>query len=200
MKKIGIVVAIVVLLVGGVSFGVWKMKQGLVPETTGPVPAVASPTTDTPVVSDHMTGQDSLQSLLALGKTLECSFRTSDEKMPAEGTAFFDNGKLRVDTMYTGASSSVETANMIVSDGTMYTWSKTTQGSFALKMPLSAIPTAGATKKPEKSVSLENKVQYDCKPWHVDGSVFVPPSDITFMDMGAMMKGIPAGVMKVPQQ
>lgn len=195
MKKIGILVIIVALLVGGVGFGVWKMKQGLVPETTGPVPAVTSPTADMPVVSDHTTGQDSLQSVLALGKTLECSFRTSDEKMPAEGTAFFDNGKLRVDTMYTGASSSVETANLIMAEGTMYTWSKTSEGSFAIKMPLSAIPPAGTPMKSEKSVSLENKVQYDCKPWRVDGSVFVPPADVTFMDIGDMMKGIPADML-----
>jgi hypothetical protein len=151
-------------------------------------------------VSDHVTGQDSFQSLLALGKTLECSFRTGDEKMPAEGTAFFDNGKMRVDTMYTGASSSVDTANMIVTDGTMYTWSKTKEGSFAIKMPLSAIPNASA-QRPQKSVSLQNKVQYDCKPWHVDGSVFVPPADITFMDMSSMMKGMPAGMaIPKPQQ
>lgn len=196
MKKIGIVVVIVAVLVGGVGFGVWKMKQGLVPETTGPVPAVTAQTADMPVISDHVTGQDSLQSVLALGKTLECSFRTSDEKMPAEGTAFFDGGKLRVDTMYTGASSSVETANMIMADGAMYTWSHTSEGSFAIKMPLSAIPPAGTSQKSEKSVSLENKVQYDCKPWRVDGSVFVPPTDVTFMDMGDMMKGIPPSMLQ----
>ncbi len=199
MKNIGIVAAIIVVLVGGISVGVWKMKQGLVPETTGPVPAVTSPVADAPVASDHVTGQDSLQSLLTLGKTLECSFRTEDEKAPAEGTAFFDNGKLRVDTMFTGASSSVETANMIMAEGTMYTWSKTAEGSFAIKMPLSVIPKTDTARKPAKSVSLDNKVQYDCKPWHVDGSVFVPPADITFMDMGEMMKGIPAS-MKMPQQ
>jgi hypothetical protein len=200
MKKIAIVFGVVALLVGGVGVGVWRIRQGVTPETTGPVPAVVSPEETDTAVSDHVTGQDSFKSLLALGKTLECTFRTNDEKMPAEGTAFFNKGKLRVDTMYTGASSSVETANMIISDDTMYTWSKTSAGSFAIKMPLSAIPVSPTNTQPEKSVSLESKVQYDCKPWQVDGSVFVPPTDITFMDMGEMMKGLPAGMMQVPQQ
>ena len=174
------------------------MRQAMVPETTGVVPAVVSSTSSDPVVSDHLTGQDSLKNLLALGKTLECSFRTSDDGITTEGSAFFDSGKLRVDTMYTGASSSIDTSSLIISGDTMYTWSKTDAGEFAIKMPTAAVPaTSAGTRKGE--VSLQNNVQYDCKPWRVDGSVFVPPADLTFMDMSAMMKGMPAGMVPPPQ-
>ena len=193
MKKLYIIGLILVLLAGGVGYGVWTMQQAMVPETTGMVPAVVSTTSDA-VVSDHLTGQDSFQHLLTLGKALECSFRTSTDGVTTEGSAFFDNGKLRVDTMYTGASSSIETSSLIVSGDTMFTWAKTDKGMFAIKMPTAAAPKADdGTHKGE--VSLQSNVQYDCKPWHVDGSVFVPPAGVTFMDMSTMMKGMPTGMM-----
>lgn len=200
MNKLYVLVAAVVFLCGGVGYGVWTMRQAVAPETTGVVPVVTStPPTNDEVASDHVTGNDSLQSILTLGKTLECSFKTDDEKMPTEGSAFFDNGKLRVDTMYTGASSSVDTSSLIIANDTMYTWAKTKVGSFAMKLPLSAVPKNPTTHR-DGQVSLQNKVQYNCKPWHVDGSVFVPPTTITFMYAGAMMKGIPVGSTSVPQQ
>ena len=84
MKKLYIIGVILVVLFGGVGYGVWTMRQAMVPETTGVVPAVVSSTSSDPVVSDHLTGQDSLKNLLALGKTLECSFRTSDDGITTE--------------------------------------------------------------------------------------------------------------------
>ena len=179
----------------GIGFGVMKMRSAVEPETTGPIPAMVSPdATATTTPSDHVTGNDSLQNLIAMGKTLECSFRTSDAAGATEGTAFFYNGKLRVDTMYAGTSSLADTSNLIISDDMIYTWAKTPAGSFAVKLPTSAIRADGAAHR-DGEVSLQNNVQYDCKPWHVDGSVFVPPADITFMDMSNLLPGMPADLM-----
>ena len=190
MKKIATVGLLLIILLGGVWYGFLQIRQGLAPVTMEQEPAVIFSTSTESTPSGSLVGQDTLENLFALGKTLECTFRTNDAGIVTEGTAFFDNGKLRIDTMFTVASNSVETANMIVNEGSMYSWSSTSDGSYAIKMPLSApvAPTQAGTK----SVSLQNRVQYDCKPWRVDGSVFVPPIDLSFIDMGDLMKGVPA--------
>ena len=195
MKKLVILVVVLAFLCGGVGFGIAKIRQGLTPETTGPIPAIVSSSTMDAVASDHITGQDSLQDLLSLGKTLECSFRAGSEKIQVDGTAFFDNGKVRVDTMYPGASTTVDTTSLIVRDNTLYTWSHTAKGSFAFKMSMTAIPVVTSDKRPEV-ISLQTDIRYDCKPWHVDGSVFVPPVGMTFTEPGTLSKNLPQQTQK----
>jgi hypothetical protein len=191
MKKI-LLVGAVVVVVAGAGYGILKMQTVLDAPQTAETPTVA----DSPVVPpepEHVTGSDSLQSLIALGRTLKCGFHTSDGTTTTDGTAYFNNGKLRVETAYTGTSSVAESSNLIINGDTMYTWAKTKAGSFAIKMPTASISstTASSTTHRDGEVSLQNKVTYDCMAWDVDDAVFVPPADVSFMDMGAMMKGLP---------
>jgi hypothetical protein len=181
--------------IAGVGFGiaVWFFHSSVV-VMEAPATPESLPVDDIAASSTKQSGQDTLQHLLALGKTLECSFRTDGTVMMNEGTAFFDNGKMRVDTMYQGTSTQIDTASLIINGDTMYTWADTRAGSFALKLPVSAVLNTGAAHQ-DGEVSLQEKVQYECKPWHVDGSVFVPPVTVNFMDVGSIMKAVP----KLPQ-
>lgn len=183
--------ASVILAVGG-AVAFWFFSSSV--EVYVPVPEKSAELPVAPSEKETVAGHDTLQSVFALGKTLECSFRTDGEGMVTEGTAFFDNGKLRVDTMYQGTSSVADTSSLIISGDSMYTWADTKAGSFAIKMPVSTLK-AGGTPQRDGEVSLQAKVRYDCKSWRVDGSVFVPPATIKFMDISEMMKNVPAGMM-----
>jgi len=193
MKKVYIFASVCLIAGIGLGTAVWFFHASVV-VMEDPVVATPQTTDESASASQQLSGQDTLQSILTLGKTLECSFRTDGTVMMNEGTAFFDNGKMRVDTMYQGTSTKIDTASLIINGDTMYSWAETRAGSFAVKMPVSSMPNTGAAHQ-DGEVSLQEKVQYECKPWHVDGSVFVPPASVKFMDIGDLMKTVPAGMM-----
>lgn len=191
MKRAYLIAGVGVLLV--VVVGVWvTFSPGpkLVPETTQ---TYVEPVAEAPQAVEKLSGQDTLLRLLGLGKTLECSFQFKDDVHKSEGTGFFDGSKMRVDTMYTATSGDIFTSNMISDGQTLYVWSDTETGKFALKMPAT---TSRANSEADSDTSLDpnTTVWYTCQPWSVDGSVFEPPSEITFMDMTSLMEGIPSGL------
>lgn len=139
------------------------------------------------------SGKGSLLGLLALGKSQECSFVVRVDGMTQEGTAFYDGGNARVDTLVTGAGTPEPMASYMIMDkvaGTMYMWG-TAQGNQGIKLALTEsvdTPDAPSTDASPQSVTPDMAVDYTCKPWRVDGSVFVPPADVEFMDMTDMQK------------
>lgn len=143
---------------------------------------------DTP---DTLSGKDSLAHLLALGRTLECSFQFNDTTLTGEGTGFFDGEKMRIDSMYPGEGGVTYTSNLIIVGGDMYVWATTDAGTFAVKMPTSAEGSAQSGTAATGQLSPQDTVSYSCKSWNVDGSVFVPPSNLDFMDMSEIIKGMP---------
>lgn len=148
-----------------------------------------SATSSLPMVtaSDTITGHDTLVSLLKLNKSLECTFQFKDSAIRGEGTGFFDGQKMRIDSMYQGDTNVVYTSNLIISDTDMYVWAKTEAGEFAFKMARPEDMSAQTTPTNNGQLRPQDPVNYSCKPWHVDGSVFVPPTNLTFMNMGDML-------------
>lgn len=151
----------------------------------------------------ELTGQDTFANLFKLGRSLECGFTFKDQGIASEGTGFFDGTHMRVDSMYMGDGRATYMSSMISDGVTMYIWSKTPTGDFAMKM---AVPPEGVTTNTEPvdqskgGLSPQSKVTYKCKSWNVDGSVFVPPTDITFMSMDTMMNGMPGAGMPPTQK
>lgn len=145
---------------------------------------------------ETVKGKGSLLSLLAMGRSQECTFVVRTDGVVQEGTAFYDGGNARVDTLVKSAGAKEVASYMIMDQktNTMYLWGSA-QGDQGIKMQL---PDASAQTKAETSgmptaqseptVAPDTDVDYDCKPWRVDGSVFVPPANIEFMDMSEMQK------------
>ena len=179
-----------VLLLGciGIGTGVYIMKQTAEIDTA-PQVMIVPPESKSLPTPERVAGKGTIESLLALRKTLECSFRTTTGTTTTEGTAFFDNGHMRVDTMYQGAGA-VETSSFIMTNGILYTWADTAAGSFAVKVPVSDMQAFPSGESPG-GVALTDTVQYECKSWNVDGSVFAPPPTITFKDMTGLIKNFP---------
>ena len=141
--------------------------------------------------TDTLSGKNSFIHLMSLGRTLECSFQFKDTATSSEGTGFFDGQKMRIDSMYRGTDGTTYTSNMIIDGTDMYVWATTEAGTFAMKMPVPVADSTLATKPNSEQLNPQDSVNYNCKSWKVDGSVFVPPSGLTFMNMADMMKGIP---------
>ncbi len=182
-----------IIIVGGLVWAVWGGKNGSNEDTSlsGAVPAVTSSSTASS--SDSISGRSSFTDLLALGKTMECSFLIDQDGIAGEGTGFFDGKKMRVDTMYTATSADVVTSNMISDGSILYLWNTEAGETVAFKM---AVPAEGSTSSVSDlgtsttQVNPQASVPYTCKPWKVDGSVFVPPPTIQFMDVATMMDGL----------
>ncbi len=163
------------------------MKQNVTPEN---VPVTTEPAEET------MSGKGSLLGLLALGRSQECTFVVRTDGMVQEGTAFYDGGNARVDTLIKGATAEDIASYMIMDkkSNTMYMWGSM-QGDQGIKMTLPSenTETPSPMNNPQgganaPAVTPDMDVDYNCKPWRVDGSVFVPPANIEFMDMSEMQK------------
>ncbi len=132
-------------------------------------------------VSDIISGQDTLGVLQGLGKTLECSFQFKDAIPESEGTGFFNGGKMRVDSMYTASSGEQFTSHMISDGVNQYVWSRTENGQSALPLPATqASSTIDTDMESTTALNQNTPVWYICKPWNIDGSVFIPPQSIIF--------------------
>jgi hypothetical protein len=147
--------------------------------------------------NDEIKGKDSILSLLKLGKSLECTFSFSSGDMKGEGTGYFHEGSSRVDSLYTGGGE-MPVASYMITDGksnTMYSWflANGTLSGMKMAIPSYTDDEGNAISAPQAQaandqVNTETPVTYACKPWTVDSSVFVPPSDVEFMDMTSMQK------------
>ncbi|MES2749253.1 MAG: hypothetical protein V4606_02590 [Patescibacteria group bacterium] len=197
-----IIITTVVGLIAATLVGVWYFRgidtdmagveQKMVPDTVAPL---ANP--------DQIKGKDSITSLVQLGKSMECTFFFSSEGVKGEGTGFFDKGNARVDSLYTNTDSA-PTASYMITDAVnnmMYTWTLDNGVAQGVKMAIPQdgdIPTTTpSVPAPEASVTPDTAVEYDCKPWTVDGSVFVPPTDVEFMDMTSLQQQMEAMQMNM---
>ena len=189
-----IIITIIVGLIAATFVGVWYFK-GMDTDMAGVEQKMIEDREVSALVTnpDQIKGKDSLASLMRLGKSMECAFSFSGEDMKGEGTGYFDNGKSRVDSLYSGAKDGPQASYMISDTVTnmMYTWFTADGTTSGMKMNIPAESQANDVqnnKVNKPQVDTSTAVNYDCKPWNVDSSVFVPPVDVEFTDMGDMQK------------
>lgn len=187
------------IIVGG---GVFAFTQVTKP------PSEVATTTNTPLnpasapESDTMTGRASILSLMtgAQGKSMECTFVFVGEGVRSEGTGFFVDGKVRVDSLYNGETNKQIASYMIMdrSADAMYVWTLLDGEEAGVKMSISenekmAAQISGSNSTTNQSmdqqqISPESDVEYTCKPWSPDETVFTPPANVEFTDMTEMNK------------
>lgn len=143
------------------------------------------------------SGVDSLASLQAQGKNLECQvvYEQKGVEGATEGTYFTSNGNLRGDFVVPAPEfGGTIVSSMIVGGSSMYVWSTIDGDTFGFKSDI----TNDTKVDSNEPVPLDAQVKYTCTEWeNVDGSVFVPPADVTFKDLGAAIDaGMEYGVME----
>lgn len=137
-----------------------------------------------------LQGKATLESLRLFDKNLECSisYIPSEQAAAIEGTYFVSEGNTRGDFLTDSPDLSGQVLSSIIINGNMmYLWSKIEGEAYGVKIDTSKnTDTEAGINTP---VPLEADVKYDCKLWeNIDRTVFVPPGDILFRDLGQIMQ------------
>ena len=135
----------------------------------------------------------SLKDLIASGQAQKCTFNDKSASVNIDGTAYVASGKMRED-FNTAVGGKNIMMHMIVSDKTSYTWmdGQTTGYKMVFDPAKMAAPTGS-----QQSVDVNKVINYNCSNWTSDSSVFSPPANVKFGDIGAMMP-VSSGVPSVP--
>ncbi|MBP9842752.1 MAG: hypothetical protein KBC62_01985 [Candidatus Pacebacteria bacterium] len=187
MKRGLIIVCVIALLVAGYAFLVLFGTEKANP-TTEQVEQVSVDGVGTPTDKKLFSGIGSLKKLQAEQKDLECQvvFEQGD-KGNIEGTYFTSKGNVRGDFVVPAPEfGGTILSSMIVGGNAMYVWSKIGGDTFGFKSDVTKErDEAVDTNEP---VPLDAEVKYTCTEWtEVDGSVFVPPVDVQFQDIDAVI-------------
>jgi hypothetical protein len=139
--------------------------------------------------SDTIKG--TLLDLIALGKTMKCTFRTETDGTAVNGVTYVAGNKMRNDFDTTDPTGNVLQGHMISDGEWVYTWTSTMpQG---IKMSLSDFETGDTIENGEgqdesNTNVLKNDYDYNCSPWITDEALFEVPSDIEFTDLSETLK------------
>ena len=189
-----IILLIIGLVVIGGGIWVYTTSSNPGPAETN-VSTEPEPAANQDDAEDDLSGLGSFQSILGLGGSVRCEFTSTYASQAAEGTFYTDGERFRVESTIEGPGTGAIVSNMINDGDFTYTWGTTPEGTMAIKMANAEMDastdatTTGPAMADEAYVDLEQQVEYDCQRWQADNSAFVPPADIDFMDMEAMMQG-----------
>lgn len=135
------------------------------------------------------SGVGRLMDLYERGVPMECTFAYTSPEGSGEGSSFFDGERMRVSGLH--REGGTELVSNFINDGaTMYVWGEAPEGEFAVQFAATEESMMDMDEELDEATALNEEVEYDCKEWSVDASVFNPPADREFMDMGQMMQGI----------
>lgn len=185
LQKI-IILSLAVLAIGA---GVWYL-------TKEPVTPAATVNTDNSLATsqeetldDNFSGTGSLAAIMASGGSFRCDFSSQDEESASTGTFYFNDGRYRVDVDVTMDGTLTE-SHMINDSATTYAWSETPDGMMGMmfaNVEYEDVPYDSSTDSNPQPVDVDESVDYNCIRASVDSALFVPPSDVEFTDMNAMM-------------
>lgn len=134
----------------------------------------------------NSTIQSSITDLFTSGATKQCTFDvTGQNGGTTKGNIYVSGGKAYGDFDMTSNGKTSKTY-LIRNDTTFYIWGDSLPSGIKMTMDVNEM----ATKMQGSGYSGFNpgeKANYNCSPWSVDESKFTPPSDVKFMDAGAMM-------------
>ncbi|MBI4100006.1 hypothetical protein HY440_03290 [Candidatus Microgenomates bacterium] len=164
-SKVIVSVVVVVLLLLGVG------GYFLMPKPAGqPATPVAQPTQQNPM--------QSLKDLLTSGAATRCTFADNTSSGTVNGTVYVSGGKVRSDIMMVTQTKTTGT-HMILDNGTGYVWMDDQAQGFKMAIDLSAGSEQASSSA---GVDWQKKMNYQCSPWVIDGSMFAMPAGVSFMD------------------
>jgi hypothetical protein len=129
-----------------------------------------------PTTTVSIAGRSSLQSLVAAGNPVVCTFSTTTSNGSQSGTIYVANGMVAGD--FTATDSHVSdnvNAHMIIRDNTSYVWTNASNQGF--KSTVNASSTGSANQGVDYNAQLE----YSCQAWKPDTSKFNLPTAISFI-------------------
>lgn len=173
---IGIAAAAIILLGAGAAF---LYREN----TKEPSKNIPAPTKE--VKKESETGNNIIE-ILKSGQTKQCDFKSDEGDSATSGVAYFNNQNLRAD--FTIKDESKKSAvSMIRKGNDNYIWGTSFPNNAGVKMTLS-MDEFEKSDQTKDYLDPNKKVDYKCKPWTLDISMFNPPSNIKFQDLSGMIK------------
>lgn len=202
MKKIIILlsIAVIVCIIAYVTLFGESSNRELTSDEKALVPSDQVVNTETQ--TEQLAGTDSLIDLKNIGRDLECKIVYLDEGTSSsiEGTYFVSDGMVRGDFLTDAPDLSGQVlSSIIIVDDQLYSWTELDGQSYGVKLLLNSLTEDNTTPNRPQPVPVptEAPLDYECKNWpNVDGTVFVPPSDVLFRDYSDLLQtGMEEGLL-----
>ena len=187
-KRTGIIIGVIILLLilAGLSF---KFVPSLL-KYSQPNNSMQDNSSENTNANSKNTApkKSTLTQLMGLGKNSVCTFSINvGSKMT--GKTYVTSNKMRTDFDATTPEGQKISTSMIKDGDWLYSW--TSASSQGVKMKVPAVMES--TKSTETNNGTGNNIyqnfdpnlemNYDCKAWVVNSSMFTPPSSVTFMEV-----------------
>lgn len=122
--------------------------------------------------------EQSLRELAMTETPQKCTFTSAQN---AQGTVYVANGKVRAD-FSAEVNGNAMMGHSVVMDNMSYVWmdgmSQGYKNSFEVQ-------STSSVETQSQGLNPDERVSYSCEPWSVDESLFVIPTSIEFMTIGA---------------
>ena len=173
-RNVQILIGILVLIVLGAGAFLMFKNSSKAP--------VASQNSQTTVAEQKPAGsQKSINDLLTSGQAQKCTYKDKMAEVDVEGTVYVAGGKMRSDyTSKTGGQTIM--GHMVVSDNKSYIWMD--GQSMGMMMTFDPNKATEAAPTGAQSVDVNKLIDYNCSGWALDNSVFTPPSNVKFQNLG----------------
>ena len=178
-KSLGYGIGAIVIIALIAAF--FMMQKGTQPSSEGVVG-----TTQQADTQDSSAG-GALKDLFTMGGSQTCTF-SNKAGAQGSGTVYVSGGNVRTDFVTSIENGSTQQMHMIVKDKTSYMWGDALQGQ-GIKMSFADItePTASGSQQ-QAGFDANQSVEYSCKPWVADASVFELPAGVQFSDLSAAIQ------------
>lgn len=126
--------------------------------------------------SSSAGGHKTMRQLL-VSSNQQCTFSSADDNAQSSGKVYVAGGMMRGDFESTNDGQTAK-SHMVIKDETMFTWMDGMNTGF--KAILKSVEN-NATSTKDNSVDPNQELDFDCKGWSADSSMFDLPN-IEFMD------------------
>lgn len=189
-RNVQIVVGLLVLIIlAGGAFLMFK--------NSSKAPVVTQEPQTTVEEQKPASTQKSINDLLTSGQAQKCTYKDKMAEVDVEGTVYVAGGKMRSDyTSNTGGQTIM--GHMVVSDNKSYIWMD--GQSMGMMMTFDPNKTPEAAPTGSQSVDVNKLIDYNCSGWASDNSVFIPPSNIKFQNLGEIKTPTGTSIKTTPSQ
>lgn len=138
-------------------------------------------------MEDSSMKKSTLRDLMALGTNQKCTF--TDLQSKSTGTVYVSGTKARSDVNIVFESQPSYMSHMISDGETIYVWQEGQKTGFKTSLTdINKVSEESEVPAQDKTVNVDDQVDYECNSWSVDPSLFTPPANVTFSDFGSMME------------
>jgi outer membrane lipoprotein-sorting protein len=198
-QKISLVIAGTVIIAAAGAF-IWQSQSG-----SNVIPGLSNKN------SSQMYQNISFSQLMQMGGNYTCTFTDSSDEGTVNGTTYIaaSENKFRTDYNIDRENLVAQTESesdiafnfqngSIISDGEfVYIWSpETNQGMKMAFDPNDSNFLDNFDRQDEEgnktiqTFDQDQAMEYNCKPWKVENSKFIPPAEVTFVDFSAQFEQI----------